>query len=99
MAADTGKPDGETPQWDGCVLDVDGDTFTAELQREGCVTVIADFSMTQCGITVEPGDVLIVKPDSVTKRDLGIWTQAEIDAIMRRARERSRRLRLIAERG
>ena len=87
MTADTGKPDDATPQWDARVLEVDGDTFTAELSREGAPDLLADFSMAECGITVEPGDLLVVMPGSVTKRDLGVWTQAEIDEITRRAAE------------
>ena len=85
------------PQWDGRVLEVDGDIFTAELCREGAPDLLADFSMAECGVTVEPGDLLIVRPGSVAKRDLGVWTQAEIDEIMRRARKLSRRLRQIAD--
>jgi hypothetical protein len=87
------------PQWDGHVLEVwdDGDTFTAELSREGDLSLIAEFSMSQCGITVQEGDLLIITPRSVAKRDLGVWTQAEVDAIMRRARKRARQLRRLAE--
>ena len=82
------------PQWDGRVLEVDGDIFTAELCREGAPDLLADFSMAECGVTVEPGDLLIVLPGSVVKRDLGVWTQAEIDEIERRADEDMRLLRL-----
>jgi hypothetical protein len=53
--------------------------------------------MAECGITVEPGDLLIVRPGSVTKRDLGVWTQAEIDAIMKRAKRLAAMLRKIAD--
>lgn len=81
------------PEWDGRVLEVDGDIFTAVLQREGEPELIADFSMARCGITVEAGDLIIVTPQQVTKRDLGVWTAAEIAGIMRRARERSQMLR------
>jgi hypothetical protein len=83
----------EAPEWDGRVLEIDGDVFTASLQREGAPKLIADFSMAQCGISVELGDLLIVTPERVTKRDLGVWTEAEVAAIKRRARERLAHLR------
>lgn len=83
------------PAWDGRVLEVweDGDTFTATVQREGHPELMAEFSMAQCGISVEEGDLIIVTPERVTKRELRPWTAAEIDEIMHRARERSRILR------
>lgn len=74
-------------QWTGVVLEVwpDGDTFTADLRQDGSPDLVAEFSMVECGIQVEPGDVLDVKRNSVKKRDLRVWTQAEIDDIQRRA--------------
>jgi len=86
------KRDTRPLQWDGRVIEVDGDIFTAELCRAGDPDVWADFSMAQCGVTVEPGDLLIVRPDSVTVLDLGVWTQEEIDAIELRAHEAYLRL-------
>ena len=97
MADDAGTSGEAIPQWDGCVLEVNGDIFTAELCREGAPDLLVNFSMAQCGVTVERGDRLIVRSESVIKRDLGVWTQAELDAIMHRAREQSRRLRQVAD--
>jgi hypothetical protein len=84
-----------TGEWDGRVLEIwdDGDTFTASLQRDGAPELIADFSMTACGITVEAGDLLIITPQQVTKRDLGVWTDDELAGISRRARALIRALR------
>lgn len=81
--------------WDGRVTEVDGDIFTAAVVRHDGTgpELIADFSMAQCGVTVQPGDMIIVTPGSVTKRDLGVWTKADIDAIMARARKRSAMMR------
>jgi len=81
--------------WDGIVLDVwpDGDTFTAELRREDEPDLLAEFSMRECGVTVVSGDLLIIRPDSVVKRDLGVWTREEIDEIKRRAAIRFAQLR------
>jgi hypothetical protein len=83
------------PQWDGIVTEVwpDADTFTAELRREGSPDLIADFSMAACGVTVREGDVLLVTGDRVSVRDLGTWTQEEIDAICKRAEAQAERLR------
>ena len=81
---------GETEAvWDADVLEIwnDGDTFTARLRQKGSPDLLAEFSMKQCGITVEPGDLLIVTPEKVIKRNLGKWTQAELDNIDRRSRE------------
>lgn len=77
-------------QWDGRVTDREGDIITAFLapsDHEG-PEVLADFSLKQCGIDAEPGDLLIVTPDKVTVRDLGVWTQQEIDEIKKRAHDR-----------
>lgn len=88
---------GESLVWDGSVIEVNGDIFTVDLRREGAPDMLADYSMKECGVTVEPGDLLIVRPDSVTKREPRVWTQAEIDAIMARARKRAALLRRIAD--
>lgn len=81
-------------EWDGVVLEVwpDGDTFTADLRREGGPDVLAEFSMRECGITVERGDRLIVKKDSVAKRPPRLWTREELAAIMERAEKQAKRL-------
>lgn len=81
--------------WDGRVTEVDGDIFTAlVIRRDGIgPELAADFSMARCGICVEPGDLIIVSPEGVTKRDLGVWTKEDIDAIMAGAKERSRLMR------
>jgi hypothetical protein len=80
---------------DGRVLEVwdDGDTFTALVAREGQPELMAEFSMRQCGITAGEGDLIIVTPERVTKRELRAWTAAEIAEFMQRARRRSRMLR------
>lgn len=80
---------GESLVWDGSVIEVNGDIFTVDLRREGAPDMLADYSMKECGITVEPGDLLIVRPDSVTRRELPVWTQEDIDAIMARAEKRA----------
>lgn len=82
-------------EWHGYVTDVDGDMFTAELQREGSHRrYLADFNMSQCGLSgVRPGDVIVVTPESVRLLDLGTWTKEELDEIRVRARIRSRQLR------
>lgn len=78
-------------QWSARVTDVEGDSFTALLTPAGHERpeLIADFSMTQCGVDVEPGDLLTVTPESVVKVDLGAWTQEEVDDISHRAKELS----------
>ena len=75
--------------WDADVVEVwaDGDTFTARLRQNGSLDLLAEFSMKQCGISVEPGDLLLVTPEKVIRRNLGKWTQAELDDIDRRSRE------------
>ena len=75
--------------WDASVLEVwaDGDTFTARLYEEGGPELLAEFSMKHCGITVEPGDLLIITPEKVIRRDLGKWTEAELERIRQRAHE------------
>lgn len=80
------------PEWHGYVTDVEGDIFTAMLRREGQPELCADFSMRECGITVELGHLIVVTPNSVKLLDLGVWTQEEIDAIKARAKERAQRL-------
>lgn len=82
-------------RWDGRVLEISGDIFTAEVipADHAGPEMIAEYSMSQCGITVAPGDLLIVTPESVVRRDLGVWSKADLDAIRVRARERSRLLR------
>jgi len=80
-------------RWDGCVIAVDGDMFTAEVQRDGHPALLADFSMAECGVMVVPGDVLIVTPSSVVKREPRVWTRRELAQVMRRARKRSKVLR------
>ena len=82
-------------QWTGIVVEVwpDGDTFTAELSRDGSPDLVAEFSMAACGVSVQEGEVLDVEPGSVRKRDLGVWTQEEVDEIHRRAALRAEQLR------
>lgn len=87
-------------EWSGRVTDIEGDLFTAILTpADGGMELLADFSMSQCGISVEAGDLITVTPESVTKVPPRVWSQREIDEIMARARERSRQLRLIAAKG
>jgi hypothetical protein len=88
-----------TEHWDAIVTDLwdDGDTFTAELRREGSPDLVADFSMRECQVTVQRGDLLIVTPDSVVKREPRVWTQAELDDIRRRARIMAARLGFLAD--
>ncbi len=83
-----------TTTWDGTVTDIweNGDTFTAKLHREDAPDLFAEFSMRECGISVEPGDLLIITADAVKKRDLGVWTQEEINDIRRRAKARYEQL-------
>lgn len=83
------------PEWTVSVVEVwdDGDTFTVDLRCEGNPDLLAEMSMRQCGITVEPGDLLIVTTTFVTKRDLGVWTQEDIDAITRSTRELAETMR------
>jgi len=85
-------------RWTGIVLEVwpDSDIFTAELRRDGSPDLVAEFSMAECGVRVEAGDVLDVKRNSVKKRDLGVWTQEEVDEIYRRAALRAEQLRLLS---
>lgn len=86
-------------QWDAVVTDVwdNGDTFTAELRQEGSPNLIADFSMRECQVTVQPGDLLVVTPDSVVKREPRVWTQTELDDIRRRAAILAARLGFLAD--
>lgn len=86
--------------WDGVVTNVwnDGDTFTTELRRDGAPDLIAEFSMRECQLAdIEPGSLLIVRPGSVVKRELPVWTQEEIDDIRRRAKIRAARLGFLAD--
>ena len=86
-------------EWFGRVTDVEGDIFTVIVtptDHDG-PELIADYSMSRCGITIEVGDELIVTPYSVTKRPPVVWTKDELAAIMRRARQRSRMLNAMAE--
>lgn len=87
------------PEWTASVVEVwdDGDTFTVDLRREGNPDLLAEMSMKRCGITVEPGDLLIVTTTFVTKRDLGVWTQEDINAITRSTRELAETMRLNVE--
>lgn len=71
----------------------DGDTFTAELYRGGAPDLVAEFSMRECGVSVQAGDSLVVTKNHVGKRNLGYWTQEEIDAIMDEATTRAGQLR------
>ena len=85
--------------WDGTVLEVwpDGDTFTAELRRGSAPGLVAEFSMRECGVKVQAGDSLVVTKNHVGKRDLGYWTQEEIDDIMERATTRLQQLRRLCD--
>jgi hypothetical protein len=74
-------------KWAGRVTGAEGDLFTAILtpaDHEG-PELIADFSMAQCGVEVEPGDLITVTAESVAKVDLGVWTQEEVDEVQRQA--------------
>jgi hypothetical protein len=72
------------PEWDAVVTEVWEDG-AARLSREGAPEMLAEFSMRQCNVTVEAGDVLVVTAGKVTRRDLGRWTQSELDEIRCRA--------------
>ena len=89
--------------WDGIVHEVweDGDTFTAELRAEGQPDLFAEFSMRQCEVTVQSGDLFTLDgaTDTFTLVNLGTWTQEELDAIMARARDMARRLGFTEEPG
>ena len=83
--------------WHGLVTEVwdDGDTFTAELRREGCPDLFAEFSMRECKATVQAGNVFTLdgEADTLTVLDLGTWTQEELDEVMARAKIMAERLR------
>lgn len=76
-------------EWSGRVIEAEGDLFTAILSPSDrdAPELVADFSMSRCGIRVEPGDLIKVTPESVAKVDLGTWTQEDIDAIRYSAEE------------
>jgi hypothetical protein len=63
--------------------------------------LMAEFSMAGCGAVIEEGDWLTVRPGHVEKLELEpeprVWAAEELGEIMRRARERSRRLGLASE--
>jgi hypothetical protein len=52
--------------WDAEVTSVAGDVFTVLLHRDGHRPLVTDFSMSEHGITVVPGDRVRVTPGSVT---------------------------------
>lgn len=80
--------------WYAVVSEVwpDGDTFTASLSQDGEPDLWAEFSMRECGVDVTAGDLLILTPDGMTKRDLGVWTKEEIDEIRASAKAQYERL-------
>ena len=86
------------PVWDAIVTDVwdDGDTFTVDLRRKGSPDLLAEYSMREFGVDVVPGDLLLIRKNSVMKRPRRVWTQEEIDDIRRRAAIRSARFRGMA---
>lgn len=76
--------------WHGAVIEVSGDEATVDLRREGSRDLVAEVELARWGLTdVQPGDLLVldVGAGTVTRLDLGTWTQAETDEIHRRARE------------
>lgn len=75
----------------------DGDTFTAELRRGNAPDLVAEFSMRECGVHVTAGDSLVVTKNHAGKRNLGYWTQEEIDAIMDQAVTRLEQLRRLCD--
>ncbi len=92
--------------WHGCVTEVwpDGDTFTAKMSRadgdDGMVQqVTADFSMHECALEVEAGDFIRLdgEANQMSRVDMGVWTQAELDAIMKRADKRSKLMRRMTD--
>ena len=80
-------------RYEGRVLSVEGDTFTAELTDcDDLAVVHADMAMSVLGgEQVEPGDIIdiTVNPPTVKRRDLGRWTKADLQAIRERASQRA----------
>jgi hypothetical protein len=84
-------------EWDGQVVDVDGDSFTAVVSRRGDgLELVVDFSLAAIP-DVQPGDFFEVVDGQVRRIDLGRWTQGELDEVQRRGRERAARLQGLAE--
>lgn len=82
--------------WHGHVIEVSGDTFWAEMTRsEDDERVQAQFSMAECGLEVETGDIVRLdgEKNQMTLIDMPLWTREELDAIMKRAAEQSRKFR------
>ena len=82
--------------YEGRVIEVEGDVFTAELiDCEDRSVVHADFpfSVLSGAEQVEPGDILdvIVQEGkaSVSLRDLGKWTEEDLKAAQERGRQRA----------
>jgi hypothetical protein len=88
-------------KWHGRVVEVDGDSFTAELVPETPgVVVLADFRTSQLGgERVRPGDVVYVTARMVEQipgyqtttsairlRRVGNWSEDEVESIAARAR-------------
>lgn len=76
--------------WYGIVIEVTGDEATVDLRREGDMDLTAEVELSRWGLEdVQPGDVLVLDVDAgtVTRKDLGVWTQAQLDEIHRRAQE------------
>ncbi len=83
----SGNPVDESPdvRWTGRVSDVEGDLFTAELERPDGPPLVADFRRSLLP-DVRCGDVITVTPSAVERVDLGVWTAEELDRAKARAR-------------
>jgi hypothetical protein len=76
--------------WHGTVTEVNGDEITVDLRRDGDMDMVAEVIASRWGLEdAEPGDVLALDPEAgtVTRLDLGTWTQEDLDEIARRAKE------------
>lgn len=77
--------------WHARVDERDGNTAFVTLYQEGQADLLAEVDLARWHLDgVEPGDILILNTHSqtVTKMDLGTWTQEKIDDIRKRAKER-----------
>jgi hypothetical protein len=74
--------------WHGIVIEVNGDEATVNLRREGSMDLTAEVELSRWGLKdIQAGDILVLdtEADTVTRLDLGTWTQEELDDIARRA--------------
>ena len=81
------------PTWDGVVIDIDPVAVTIELDSAFVVMDVARVLLPD----VQIGDLVTVTPNSVVRKDLGRWTQTELDEIQARARERAAALQELAD--